>query len=100
MTLSAPSSNVAAVSTAPAKRTVEIVEPFPPHAVPRIWSWTQEFRNRVADDWSPSTLDDFVGDWESKSAAGRRTWAVLRDGELGGMVNSMRLSPVDRKSVV
>lgn len=73
---------------------VEVVEPFPPYAVPRLWSWSQEFFNRVADDYAPKTLEQFVKNWEEKAREGRRTWGVLRDGELGGMVCSTRISPV------
>src|SRR5579872_629050 len=73
---------------------VEVIEPFPLHAVPRVWEWVREFRDRVADDFAPSTLAEFVSQWEAQDAAGRRTWAVLRDGELGGVITSNRLSPI------
>lgn len=64
---------------------IEIVSPFPDVAVPRLWIWAQAFRSRVADDYAPSTLEEFVRDWERRAAAGRRSWGVERAGELGGM---------------
>lgn len=46
----------------------------------------QEFRARVADDFAPATLDAFVRQWRARQAVGQRSWAVLRNGELGGLV--------------
>ena len=73
---------------------VAIEEPFPLHAVPRVWAWTQQFRDRVADDFGPQTLDEFVQQWERDAVAGRRTWIVLRDGEMGGVITSRKISPM------
>jgi RimJ/RimL family protein N-acetyltransferase len=67
---------------------------FPLSDVPRIWAWTETFRNRVADDWSPKTLEEFIGQWESEAARGRQAWSVFCDEELGGVILSSRLSPV------
>jgi len=71
---------------------IEVVTPFPDHAVPRVWSWIQTFRDRVADDFAPATLEQFVAEWIER--AGERRWAVYRDGELGGMVSFQEWSPI------
>lgn len=72
---------------------IEIVSPFPEHSWPRVWSWIQPFRDRVLDDFSPQTIEDFVAARLSAPET-EQTWGVLRDGELGGMVTFQRLSPV------
>jgi len=56
--------------------------------------WLQEFRWRVADDFSPQTLDAFVEDWIERAELGRETWGVWRDGELGGVVCVDKVSPI------
>ena len=43
---------------------VRVESPFPAHAVPRIWTWIERFRNRVADDFAPQTLEEFAEDCE------------------------------------
>jgi RimJ/RimL family protein N-acetyltransferase len=45
-----------------------------------------EFRDRVADDYAATTLDAFMLDWQRRAAAGQQSWAIYRDGELGGLV--------------
>jgi RimJ/RimL family protein N-acetyltransferase len=73
---------------------VTISRPFPAYALPRVWGWTQESRRQVADDFSVQTLDEFVSRWEAAERVGRWSWGVWRDGELGGAVTSMQISPV------
>jgi len=82
------------VTLATPTRGVEIIEPFPPHALPRAWKWAQESRRQVADAFAPSTLDQFVEHWERQVRAGQRSWGVWRDAELGGIVTSMRFNAV------
>ena len=63
---------------------IRITSPFPLSAVPRVWTWCQEFRARVADDFGPKTLAEFVTKWENTP---QRSWAIYRGDELGGMVS-------------
>ncbi|HLG99821.1 MAG TPA: GNAT family protein [Bryobacteraceae bacterium] len=74
--------------------SVRVEKGFPLYAVPRVWQWMSRFRGRVADDFSPKTLDEFVARWVELDARGRKTWQVIRDGDLGGVIESSRLSPV------
>lgn len=64
---------------------VRVEKPFPDYALPRVWSWIQEFRQRVTDDFSPQTLAEFVTQWEQRKSL-RTTWGVWRGAELGGLV--------------
>ncbi|HNY39489.1 MAG TPA: GNAT family protein [Bryobacteraceae bacterium] len=73
---------------------ISVEKPFPEYALPRVWEWIQEFRNRVCDDFAPADLDGFLADYHAKAAAGVETWGVVRDGELGGLISFQRLSPV------
>ncbi len=74
--------------------TVSIESPFPVYALPRVWAWAEESRRQVADDFAPKSLDEFLAHWDSQALAGQRSWAVRRDGELGGVVTSTRFNPV------
>jgi RimJ/RimL family protein N-acetyltransferase len=80
--------------TSAVKPAVTIVEPFPAHALPRLWKWAEDSRLQVADAFSPQTLDEFVRFWERLVQSGQRSWGVWRDGELGGAIWSTRLNPV------
>lgn len=71
--------------------SVEVRSPFPEHSIPRIWGWMQRFRSRVADDFGPGSLEEFV-DWFL--GADQRTWGVYRDGELGGVVVIQPQNPI------
>ncbi len=73
---------------------VEVSSPFPEYAIPRVWSWIAKFRHRVVDDYGPKTLDEFIDHWQREEASGRLSWAVYRDGELGGVVFVTPLTPV------
>lgn len=72
---------------------IELVSPFPVYHVPRIWGWVQTFRDKVADDYAPKTIHDFVEDFRRKELNGQRSWAVIRDGEMGGVIQSEAISP-------
>lgn len=76
----------------PSVGVVTLQSPFPEYAVPRVFVWISEFRHRVADDFAPNTLEGFVEQWERD--AGRKTWAVIRDGEIGGVITARALSPL------
>jgi RimJ/RimL family protein N-acetyltransferase len=65
---------------------VRIESPFPRSAWPRVWSWVADFRARVADDFAPSTLEEFVAA-QMELAVRQKTWAVYRDDELCGLVS-------------
>ena len=73
---------------------IELVSPFPPYAVPRVWSWVEPFRSRYFDDYQPATLDAFVRDWTHQDRLGRRTWGVVANDELGGCVGAVEATPV------
>jgi RimJ/RimL family protein N-acetyltransferase len=71
---------------------LRVASPFPTESLPRVWRWIEPFRQRVADDFAPQTLETFVeqtaAQWE-----GQRTWAVYGDDELGGVITFERISP-------
>jgi RimJ/RimL family protein N-acetyltransferase len=72
---------------------VEISRPFPFEDAPRVWGWIEPFRNRVSDDFSPKTMPEFLLHFR-QMAESSKTWAVYRDGELGGMITYQQVSPV------
>jgi RimJ/RimL family protein N-acetyltransferase len=78
----------------PVNAAVKVVEPFPVHALPRLWGWAEQSRRQVADDEAPRTLDEFIRFWERLGQAGQRSWGVWRDGDLGGAIWSMRITRV------
>lgn len=71
---------------------IELREPFPEYAWPQVWSWTRAFASRVEDDWAPKTLDTFVQQFTSMGDRAR-TFAVSRDGELGGLFVMESVNP-------
>jgi RimJ/RimL family protein N-acetyltransferase len=71
---------------------VEVVEPFPRWAWPRIWTWMQEFRSRVCDDFGPQSLEEFL-QLQATQEPMRRDFGVWRDGVLGGYVCVLRAHP-------
>lgn len=73
---------------------IEVRSPFPDSAIPRIWTWISEFRNAVADDFAPKTIEEFISDWEARSQGPRVTWGVWRDGELVGLIVVDQISPI------
>lgn len=72
---------------------IEVISPFPLEALPRVWGWISTFRNRVADDYGPKDLGEFI-DKSMSEIPSMTTWAVYRDGELGGMVTFQKWSPI------
>jgi RimJ/RimL family protein N-acetyltransferase len=50
-----------------------------------VWAWIEEFRDRIADDFAPQTLDEFVDQWVAENGS-RKTWGVWRADDLGGLV--------------
>jgi RimJ/RimL family protein N-acetyltransferase len=70
---------------------ISITKPFPFSALPRVWHWIEEFQDKVADDFSPKTLDEFValmaGKWREM-----KTWGISADGELGGLITFERFN--------
>ena len=72
---------------------IRVKSPFPSYAVPRIWQWIQSFRWRVADDFAPQTLEEFVSHWATRRYH-ERTWGVWRGDDLGGMIAVETVSPI------
>lgn len=73
--------------------SVHVNSPFPCSAWPRVWSWLQDFRSRVVDDYAPATLEDFVHA-QVLAVRGQKDWGVWAGEELCGMVVFEALSPV------
>ena len=71
---------------------VSVESPFPFESLPRVWHWIEGFRHKVADDFSPQTLEEFIA-YEAARWKEQRTWAIYADDELGGLVTCERLSP-------
>ena len=72
---------------------VELRSPFPAEDIPRIWAWTDPFRWRISDDFSPKTLAEFIPFFRALVERGR-SWAVYVGGELGGVINYEQASPI------
>lgn len=70
---------------------VRLESPFPEYALPRVWTWCEQFRSRVADDFSPKTLDEFVA---QAQATWTRSWGIRVGDELGGIITYRAWSPV------
>jgi RimJ/RimL family protein N-acetyltransferase len=64
---------------------LRLTSPFPEYALPRVWTWIEDFRRRVADDYSPKTLGEFMRHWKEREPF-RKTWGVWRGEDLGGLV--------------
>lgn len=64
---------------------VHVESPFPEAALPRLWGWMEAFRDRVADDFAPQTLEEFLDDWAERSG-GWKSWGVWLGEDLGGLV--------------
>ena len=67
---------------------MELVEPFPAWAWPLAWEWYRQ--SRLPDDFSPKTPEQFV---ELSSGRYTRTFGVIKDGLLGGVVAFEQASP-------
>lgn len=57
---------------------------------PICWSWLNRYYWKVADDYAPKTLQEFV---DASISRGSRNFGVYRNGELGGLIMFDRLSP-------
>ncbi len=67
--------------------SLEILEPFPERAWPRVWVWAQPFRRQVLDDFGPQTLEEYVEQQlEAEQSPNRRSYGISFEGELGGLV--------------
>lgn len=69
---------------------IGLVTPFPAYAWPRVWGWLNAVRSRVADDWAPSTIEEFVDQQVAHEADGRISFGVMRGSELGGLIVCQR----------
>jgi len=69
------------------------IGPFPLSAAPRVWLWMNDFRWRVADDFGPQTLEEFVEQCMLRSRT-EQQWAVYRDGEICGFITFEPVNPV------
>lgn len=72
---------------------IELIEPFPEMYWPLAWAWLDAARAQVADDFTPKTALEFVESY-SRAFGQARTFGVLRDGQLGGVVVFEQASPV------
>lgn len=79
-----PASEAATIAVG-AEDVLRLERPFPEYALPRVWTWIEDFRHRVADDFSPKTLAEFMLHWRERKPF-RKTWGVWRGEELGGLV--------------
>lgn len=71
---------------------VELVHPFPFEALPRVWQWIESFREQVGDDFAPRSEKQFIDTMWAKWPR-LKTWGILGDGELGGLILFEKLSP-------
>ena len=70
--------------------------PFPNHAWPQVWDWIQPYRRSVLDDHSPKTKESFVDEQLARvKTPTYRTWGVLRETQLGGLVTFQTTHPGD-----
>ncbi len=73
---------------------VRVFSPFPVEAIPRIGFWFERVAANISDDFGPKTVDDVVRLVQGHMSNGIQTWAVERDGELGGYISAFKLSPI------
>jgi len=71
---------------------VELISPFPFEALPRVWRWIESFREQVGDDFAPKTEASFMDAMYARWGR-QKTWAILGDGEPGGLIFYERLTP-------
>ena len=58
---------------------VSVRSPFPPHALYDLWGWVQACLSAVADDFSPTTVEEFI-EWHQELAA--ETTDIAYEGKL------------------
>lgn len=73
--------------------TIEVVCPFPDAALPLLWSWIEESRRQVVDDFGPQTWEEFL-DAERSRSGDVATFAIYRDGIIGGYVRAEKTGPI------
>lgn len=73
---------------------LRVYSPFPVEAIPRIGFWFERIMKRVADDYGPQNVTDMVQAISQQIENGVETWAVERDGELGGFISIQRRTPI------
>lgn len=61
------------------------VVPFPEHALPRVWMWLSRLRDVLLDDFGPSSLEDFIRQWNSDRSSWK--WAVMRGEDIEACVS-------------
>lgn len=71
---------------------VELIHPFPFEALPRVWQWIESFREQVGDDFAPREEKQFIDTMWAKWPR-LKTWGIVGDGELGGLILFEKLSP-------
>jgi hypothetical protein len=64
---------------------VTAASPFPRVSAPRLWLWAESLLDRLFDDGVPREENAFVEYWLEIIDA-QASWAVMVDGELGGIV--------------
>jgi RimJ/RimL family protein N-acetyltransferase len=77
---------------------IEAITPFPIDRLDSLWEWICAARKQVADDFGPQTWDEFVDSELERvtvAASGNvATFAIYRNGELGGYVRAERTGPI------
>ena len=73
---------------------LRVYSPFPVEALPRIGFWLEPVRHRMTDDFGPQSVAEIVNLVGGRMAKGMQTWAVERDGELGGFISVSMVSPI------
>jgi hypothetical protein len=77
----------------PLNRHVKISSPFPEDQLPALFVWTDKARETFVDDTVPANMFEFVKWHRDRTQILRdgsiQTWQVLRDGELGGYIESV-----------
>lgn len=71
---------------------LRVESPFPAWAWPLAWEWFQKFRDRVCDEFSPATREEFVARM-AETANPEDTWGVWRDEQLGGLIWTPIVTP-------
>jgi len=74
---------------------LQLISPFPQDHYAEAWKWLREFPDANFDDYGPQNQDAFAAEM-ARRAKTERTWGVLLDGELCGVIGALALSP-DRR---
>jgi RimJ/RimL family protein N-acetyltransferase len=71
---------------------IELLSPFPPSEFGRAWDWLNEYPERNLDDYGPQSREAWIAEMERR-AEHERTWGVVKDGELVGIIGYLPLAP-------